>query len=311
MIVFYLNPMDLDAFIDRVRRHERVEEREFMCVLRMAQEVLFEEGSLLNVTLPITVCGDIHGQFYDLLRLFEVSGDPADTKYLFLGDYVDRGFFSVQTFALLIAYKVKYPTTFFMLRGNHEARQVNTMYGFYDEIVQSFGHAGPWKLCNDVFDMLPLAAVISNRIYCVHGGLSPDIRLADQVALLERRQEVPVTGPITDMVWSDPEDMAGWGRSTRGAGWLYGRKPTEQFCRNNKIELIARAHQLMLDGYMYHFGGEQLVTVWSAPNYMYRTINRAAVMKLDDIGERNFVVFDAVPDSERRMPNDGLSSYFL
>ena len=303
--------MDVDKFISDIKEHKPLVERDLMCIYRMAQEVLFEEGTVLNIHLPITICGDIHGQFYDLLHLFEIGGDPTNTRYLFLGDFVDRGYYSLETFALLIAYKVRYPDTFYMLRGNHESRQVNNMYGYYDEIVQRFGHAGPWKLSNEVFDMLPMAAIINNSIYCVHGGLSPEIRLADQLALIERRQEIPLTGPLTDIVWSDPEDITGWGKNTRGAGYLYGTKPTDEFCRNNEFELIVRAHQMMMEGYHYHFGGTKLVTVWSAPNYMYRAGNLASVMKIDEKHQRDFIVFDAVPSDKRKVPEDRISSYFL
>lgn len=303
--------MDLDNLIERLLIHEDIPEQDYICLFRMAQEILFEEGTLLNVSLPITICGDIHGQFYDLMRLFKISGQPSDTRYIFMGDYVDRGYYSMETFALLMAYKVKYPDSFYMLRGNHENRSINAIYGFYDEIVQRYGHAGLWKLCNEVMDMLPMAALIENRIYCVHGGLSPEIKLADQLALLERRQEIPQSGPLQDIVWSDPEDISGWATNQRGAGLLFGTHPTEEFCYNNRIELIARAHQMMQEGYMYHFGKQQLVTVWSAPNYMYRLGNKAATLYVDSNGQRTFRVFEAVPDSEQKVPTDHVSPYFL
>ena len=303
--------MDLDKLIEQLLKHEDIEETDYICLFRMAQEVLFEEGTLLNVSLPITICGDIHGQFYDLLRLFQISGEPKDTRFLFLGDYVDRGYYSMETFALLMAYKVKYPDSFYMLRGNHESRGINAMYGFYDEIVQRYGHAGLWKLCNEVMDMLPMAALVENRIYCVHGGLSPDIKLADQLALIERRQEIPQSGPLQDIVWSDPEEIAGWAPNQRGAGLIFGWRPTQEFCHNNGIELIARAHQMMMNGYYYHFPTKQLVTVWSCPNYMYRLGNKAATMAVDSQGNREFHVFEAVPDSEQKIPTDHVSPYFL
>jgi diadenosine tetraphosphatase ApaH/serine/threonine PP2A family protein phosphatase len=302
--------MDLDKFIADVREHKPIAEHDLICLFRMAQDVLFQEGTLLNLSAPISVCGDVHGQFYDVLRLFEIGGDPMDTKYLFLGDYVDRGYYSIETFALLLAYKIRYQDTFFLLRGNHECRQVNTLYGFYEEIVQHFGHAGPWKLCNEVFDMLPMAALIDNKIYCVHGGLSPSIKLVDQVALFERRAEIPSTGPISDICWSDPEDIAGWGMNQRGAGWLFGSKPTSEFCHNNKLKMIARAHQLAMEGYQWHFNGDQLVTVWSAPNYMYRSGNKASIMNVSSDLQCEFKVFEAVPDTERVIPEDKMPSYF-
>lgn len=303
--------MDLDQFIADVREHKPIPERDLVCLFRMAQDFLFQEGTLLNLTTPITVCGDVHGQFYDVLYLFEVGGQPPDTKYLFLGDYVDRGYYSIETFALLLAYKVRYPDRFYMLRGNHECRQINTMYGFYEEIVQHFGHAGPWKLCNEVFDMLPLAALIDNKIYCVHGGLSPSIKLVDQVALFERRAEIPNSGAISDICWSDPEErITGWGKNARGAGWLFGVRPAQEFCQNNNLKMIARAHQLAMEGYQWYFEGNLVVTVWSAPNYMYRSGNKASVMEVNEQLQCSFKVFEAVPNDKRVVPDDRIPAYF-
>jgi diadenosine tetraphosphatase ApaH/serine/threonine PP2A family protein phosphatase len=303
--------MDVDQFISDCLEHKDLSESDMICILRIAQEILFEEGTLLNISLPMTICGDIHGQFYDLKRLFQIGGHPDSTRYLFLGDYVDRGYYSLETFALLIAYKVKYPDTFFMIRGNHESRSVNTMYGFYDEIVSRYGHSGVWKMCNETFDMLPMAALIENIIYCVHGGLSPEIRMVEQLAELERRQEIQPTGPISDLCWSDPEEIVGWGKNMRGAGWLFGKRPAHEFCHNNRVKLIVRAHQLMNDGYHYHYGGDFCVTVWSAPNYMYRAGNMASVLKVSEQQERKFLQFAAVPLEQRRVPPDRLSPYFL
>lgn len=302
--------MNLDQFIADVRDHKKIKEEDLVSLFRMAQDILYQEGTLISLTAPITVCGDIHGQFYDLLYLFEQGGQPPETKYLFLGDYVDRGYYSMETFALLIAYKVRYPDRFFMLRGNHECRQVNQMYGFYEEIINRFGHAGPYKACNDLLDFLPMAAVIENKIFCVHGGLSPEIHAIEQIACQERRQEIPSSGPISDLCWSDPEDIEEWGTNQRGAGYLFGKRPTKEFIQNNKLKMIARAHQLAMNGYQWHFGENQLVTVWSAPNYMYRSGNRASVMKINESLEHEFIVFDAVPDDKRVIPSDRVPSYF-
>jgi diadenosine tetraphosphatase ApaH/serine/threonine PP2A family protein phosphatase len=303
--------MDLDDVISRSRAHVAIEEKEIVILLKIAQEVLIEEGALLNLGVPITVCGDIHGQLYDLFRLFEIGGDPSTTRYLFMGDYVDRGFFSVETFTLLVAYKIKYRDTFYMLRGNHESRQMSLAYGFYDENVQKFGHCGVWRLFTEVFDLLPLAAILGDRIYCVHGGLSPSISLVDQVAQLDRRMEVPIKGPIADLLWSDPDSIGGWAQSSRGCGCIFGPKAVIQFAANNELDLIVRSHQLMVEGFGYHFNGNQLVTVWSAPNYMYRVKNKGSVMVVDEVGNHRFLVFEAMPDDRRRIPEGRLSQYFL
>jgi len=301
--------MDIDRMKSGLRQRQPISELDLTALFRAATELLYQEGTIMTVHEPVTVCGDVHGQFYDVLKLLEVGGDPGDTRYLFLGDYVDRGYYSIATFALLLAYKVKYPQSFFMLRGNHECRQVNQMYGFYEEVVNMFGHPGPYKLCNEVFDMLPMAAVIGGKIFCVHGGLSPEIRLVEQIALHERGVEVPSSGPISDLCWSDPDDIEEWGVNQRGAGVLFGRRPTLEFLNNNKLTMMARAHQLAAEGYEWRFD-EHLVTVWSAPNYMYRSGNKASVMVVSEDLKCRFDVFEAVPDDQRVIPEGHVPAYF-
>jgi len=242
--------------------------------------------------------GDIHGQFYDLMELFQVGGDCPGTNYLFMGDFVDRGFYSVETFLLLLALKVRYPDRITLIRGNHESRQITQVYGFYDECLRKYGSVNVWRYCTEVFDYLSLAAVIDNTVFCVHGGLSPAVSTLDQIRSIDRKQEVPHDGAMCDLLWSDPEEIEGWGLSPRGAGYLFGGDITTQFNQANKIALIARAHQLVMDGYKRMFG-DQLVTVWSAPNYCYRCGNVAAILELDEHLTQTFKVFDAAPQEAR------------
>ena len=302
--------MDLDLFISTIRGGGRLQEDQITLVFNKLMEVLYQEGTVHPLPLPITICGDIHGQLYDLFELFEISGGPENNRYLFLGDYVDRGYYSLETFLYLACLKLKYPDHLYLLRGNHECRQVNQLYGFYDECVNVYGHAGIWRLCNEVFDLLPIGAIIANRVFAVHGGLSPEIKLVDQVSLIERQDELPSTGALADLTWSDPDDIDGWQVSQRGAGWLFGRNPTSEFVHNNQIDLIVRAHQLATNGYLWHFDNHQLVTVWSAPNYMYRAGNLASVMKIDENFEQTFETFAAVPNDKRVIPDETTSQYF-
>ncbi|KAH0789628.1 Serine/threonine-protein phosphatase ppe1 [Histomonas meleagridis] len=299
-----------EEWIKIIESGNKLSEEQLSTLFELLKEILYQEGTMHPLSVPITICGDIHGQLYDLFELFKVSGGIDNNKYLFLGDYVDRGYFSIETFAYLGSLKVLYPDRIYLLRGNHECRQVNQQYGFYEEFFQHYGHAGLWRVCNEVFDLLPIGAVISNKIFCVHGGLSPEIKLIDQIPLIDRQGEIPNTGPFADLTWSDPEDIDGWAISTRGAGWLFGPDPTHEFCHNNKIDLICRAHQLAMKGYQYLFGEEQLVTVWSAPNYMYRSGNDASVLKIDENFNREFVIFKAVPDSQRVIPEQATPNYF-
>merc|ERR1719499_1878403 len=257
-----------------------------------------EESNVQRVDPPVIICGDIHGQFYDLMELFKVGGQIPDQNYLFMGDFVDRGYYSVETFLLLLALKVRHPDRIALIRGNHESRQITQVYGFYEECLRKYGSVNVWRYCTDLFDYVSLSAVVSDQVFCVHGGLSPTINTIDQIRTIDRKQEVPHEGPMCDLLWSDPEALEGWGLSPRGAGYLFGQSVVKKFLLVNKLSLIARAHQLVMEGHKYMFD-EQIVTVWSAPNYCYRCGNVAATLSLNENLERNFHIFKAAPSSDR------------
>ncbi|GMR41842.1 hypothetical protein PMAYCL1PPCAC_12037, partial [Pristionchus mayeri] len=290
---------DLDRQIETLRKCELITEQEVKSLCAKAREILVQEGNVQVIDSPVTICGDIHGQFYDLMELFRVGGPVPDTNYLFLGDFVDRGFYSVETFLLLLALKVRYPDRMMLIRGNHESRQITQVYGFYDECQRKYGSAAVWRCCTEVFDFLSLSAVICGKVFCVHGGLSPSIQTLDQIRTIDRKQEVPHDGPMCDLLWSDPEDSVGWGMSPRGAGYLFGQDVG--FCETNGVEMITRAHQLVMEGYKYHFG-ETVLTVWSAPNYCYRCGNVAAILELDEQLNKEFTIFEAAPQENRGAP---------
>jgi serine/threonine-protein phosphatase 4 catalytic subunit len=168
-----------------------------------------------------------------------------------------------------------------------------------------------WRYCTEIFDYLSLSALIEDRVFCVHGGLSPTINTLDQIRLIDRKQEVPHDGSMCDLMWSDPEEIEGWGISPRGAGYLFGGNVVKQFNQTNGIDLIARAHQLVMEGYKYQFD-QQLVTVWSAPNYCYRCGNVAALLELDENRQAHFKIFQAAPQHERGVPSKTPApDYFL
>jgi len=302
---------DLDRQIEQLRRCEVIKESEVKALCQKAMEILMEESNVQRVDAPVTICGDIHGQFYDLKELLKVGGECPDTNYLFLGDFVDRGFNSVETFLLLLALKVRYPDRITLIRGNHESRQITQVYGFYDECLRKYGSVNVWRYCTEIFDYLSLSALIEERILCVHGGLSPSISSLDQIRVLDRKQEVPHDGAMCDLLWSDPEDIEGWGLSPRGAGYLFGGNVVKQFNHTNSIDLICRAHQLVMEGYKHMFD-KQLVTVWSAPNYCYRCGNVAAILELDEHRNCNFKIFEAAPQDARGLPQKKPApDYFL
>ena len=343
-----------------------------------------------------------------------------DTNYLFMGDFVDRGFYSLESFMLLLCLKVRYPDRITLIRGNHESRQITTVYGFYDECHRKYGSANVWRYCCDVFDYLALGALVlgtsaalepvpiddsqeigpvddtteveiieyrngrhyirdrqprhrrtgslqdspppsspsaprsetgtkvngydqvngGGAVLCVHGGLSPLIEKVDKIRLIDRKQEVPHEGSMCDLLWSDPDDIDGWGLSPRGAGFLFGRDIVKRFNHINDLSLIARAHQLVMEGYKEMFDS-MIVTVWSAPNYCYRCGNVASILELgEDMANggtiarsngdaarsesaagseimksgpgRRYRVFDAAPQDPRGMPaKKPVADYFL
>jgi len=189
----------LDSQIERLMRCEFLPENEVKELCTRCVEILKLEANVVTVSTPVTIVGDVHGQFYDVLELFSVAGLPPDTNYLFLGDYVDRGYYSLETVSLLVAFKVRYAGRISMIRGNHEARQITQVYGFYDECLRKYGNSEVWKAFTDLFDFLPLSAVTDNGVFCPHAGLSPSVDTLDHIRALERFQEPPHEGPICDL----------------------------------------------------------------------------------------------------------------
>jgi serine/threonine-protein phosphatase 6 catalytic subunit len=302
-----------------------IPEREFRFICTRFKELLLEEDTVAIVQPPATLIGDLHGQFYDLLELLRIAGSPDSTNLVFLGDYVDRGYNSVETWQLLVLLKLKYPAKITLLRGNHESRQVSQVYGLYDEVMRKYGNPALWRDITDSFDYLPLAAVVGNEIFCVHGGLSPDISHIDQIRQIDRVTELPNEGHCADLMWSDPEDsIIDWAANPRGAGFVFGSGPVMQFLHLNGLSLIARAHQLVQEGFKYSFTEPSdissvskasdglLVTVWSAPNYCYRCGNVASVMKLDENMKREFSIFKETELSTRlSVPIRQVVPYFV
>ena len=255
-------------------------EEEIKLLINKCKEILKQQPSFLELACPISILGDIHGQYFDLLRLFEYGGYPPSTNYLFLGDYVDRGKQSIETICLLMAYKIKYPENFFMIRGNHEAELVNRIYGFYDECRKRY-NVKLWKNFTDMFNWLPIAALIDDKILCVHGGLSPDLENIEQLYDIIRPTDVPNSGLLCDILWSDPStEVDDWGQNERGISYIYSLTVIKKFLEQNNLDLICRAHQVVEDGYEF-FGDRSLVTVFSAPDYCEEYNNCAAIMVVD------------------------------
>ena len=256
-------------------------EKEIQLLCKKCKKIFGQQDALLNLSSPIKVCGDIHGQFYDLLRLFGFNGYPPNSNYLFLGDYVDRGKQSIETISLLFALKIKYPENIFMLRGNHESSKINRIYGFYDECKKRYDKK-IWKLFSDTFNYLPIAAIIEGKIFCIHGGLSPKLFSLEQIQTIQRPTEIPDDGLLCDLLWSDPNNkISGWRENDRGISYIFGIDVVDHFLMKFGFDLICRAHQVVEEGYQF-FGKKQLVTIFSAPNYCGEFNNAGAIMNVDE-----------------------------
>jgi serine/threonine-protein phosphatase 4 catalytic subunit len=303
--------LDLDGVISLLREAKYPPAATARAICNSAIELLTDLPNVVSVNTPVTVCGDTHGQFFDLLELFAIGGQCPDTNYLFLGDYVDRGYYSLETFFLLLCLKLRFPQRMTLLRGNHESRQTTQAYGFYDEVMRKYNDSTMWDLFNSVFDVLPLCGVIGQKVFCVHGGLSPVLTDIEQIQKLDRKKEVPERGPICDLLWSDPESVPSFTISPRGAGYLYGENAVRTFNHKNKLTLICRAHQLASDGYFEWFD-RKLFTVWSAPNYCYRGGNPASILEIDEQGTTKWKKFEAAPPEARgKVPQKTAIAYFL
>jgi len=283
------NELDIDKIIEKLLsvkgskpgKQVNLLENEIAFVVNKAREVFISQPILLELEAPLKICGDIHGQYYDLLRLFDYGGFPPEANYLFLGDYVDRGKQSLETICLMLSFKIKYPENFFLLRGNHECSSINRLYGFYDECKRRYNFK-IWKLFGDCFNCLPVAALIDDKIICMHGGLSPDLTNLEQITRIMRPTEVPDEGLLCDLLWSDPDkDIKGWAENERGVSYVFGQEIISTFLKKHELDLICRAHQVVEDGYEF-FGKRQLVTVFSAPNYCGEFDNSAALMSVDE-----------------------------
>eukprot|EP00729_Bicosta_minor_P017895 gene17895-32368_t len=205
---------------ERVIRPVEMKEAELHALCQKTADLFKEQPMLLELAAPVKIVGDVHGQYYDLLRLFEFAGFPPESNYLFLGDYVDRGKQSIETV-------LKYPENFFMLRGNHECASINRMYGFYDECKARYS-VKLWKAFNNAFNYMPLAAVVDDSIFCVHAGMSPELKSMDQIRSIERPTDIPDDGLLCDLLWADPnEDIKGWAESDRGVSFTFGEEYDE------------------------------------------------------------------------------------
>lgn len=304
----------MNQLIETFRNCKRLDKKYAFMVILQARELFEKAPTLVDVTIPdeskFTVCGDIHGQYFDLLNIFELNGLPSEENpYLFNGDFVDRGSFSVECILTLFGFKVLYPDHFFMSRGNHESQTMNQMYGFHGEVKSKYSQT-MYDLFSETFNLLPLAHCLNNRVLVMHGGLfsSPSITL-DQIRKENRNRQPPEDGIMCELLWSDPMNCEGTAPSKRGVGVQFGPDVTHNFCRLNRLDYIIRSHEVKEDGYEVAHDGK-CITLFSAPNYCDTMGNMGAYLTLRGKSmEPEFFKYTEVPHPDIK-PMAYASSFF-
>ncbi|KAI9227604.1 MAG: type 5 protein serine/threonine phosphatase isoform [Piptocephalis tieghemiana] len=288
----------LDQLISHLKEQKSLHRKYAFQILRCIKEYMTEQPSLIDVTIPeggkITVCGDVHGQFYDLLNLFDLAGQPSESHaFLFNGDFVDRGSFSIEVVLLLFAYKCRFPHHFFLTRGNHETREMNRVYGFEGEAKAKFNET-IFTLFTECFNALPLAHVLNGKILVVHGGLfSRDDVTLDDIRSINRFSQPGTSGLMCEMLWADPQSQNGRSPSKRGVGLQFGPDVTKDFLDRNGLTHLIRSHEVKDEGYVVEHDGK-CITVFSAPNYCDQVGNKGAFIHISDSLEWEYQTFEAV-----------------
>ncbi|GAU88588.1 hypothetical protein RvY_01261 [Ramazzottius varieornatus] len=294
---------------DHVVRITNFTYQEAQILCNAAIGVLKSQPMLLRLKAPVVIAGDVHGQFNDVLRMFEENGRPEKgQRYLFLGDYVDRGPQSVECMCLLLAYKIKYPHDFYLIRGNHEERQLNSLYGFLEE-CQAHHSLKLWDMLNRVFDYLPMGGVVSNKVFCAHGGIGPNLDNLSQIDAIRRPNKGTAgKGVACDLMWADPDpNTSVWRRNeARNVSYMYGKNQVHDFLLKNNLKFICRAHeQPDSEGYAYPFYPDTTVlTIFSAPGYE-NSGSDGAVVHLDAECVPTIKTLQYIKTQSREAPHKG------
>ncbi|KAM0681238.1 hypothetical protein GINT2_000436 [Glugoides intestinalis] len=288
----------MKKFLDQLRQYELLKERDVREICDKVMDLVILEPNVCRIESDVIIVGDIHGQFSDLLHIFDTYGTPEVVDYVFLGDFVDRGEHSLECILYLLIYKILYPKKITLIRGNHEQKAINKTYGFYDEICTKYGSSGVWNKINNVFDYLSIACIVHGKYLCVHGGISPRISI-NKLERIDRFEKITEESLINDVLWSDPFYRLGASPNPRGNGFLFGDDVLKQFLMFNNLELVIRSHQLAIEGFKWDFGGRCL-TVWSAPDYMGKCSNPASVLFIEKdipVTQRNIKIFHKTKES--------------
>ncbi|CAG9320980.1 unnamed protein product [Blepharisma stoltei] len=288
-----LTNADYRVLREHLSKEGKLDKSSFIEIIEQTTNLFRSEPNLLTLQDPVTIVGDIHGQYYDLMKLLDIGGPPDNRKYLFLGDYVDRGSFSIEVITYLYIHKIRHPTTFLMIRGNHECKSLTSFFQFRDECLYKYD-IEVYDRIMDSFSCMPIACLVNKKFLAFHGGISPQLIRVDDISRIDRFVEIPRHGLFCDILWSDPidneegkmqDDFAP--NSSRGCSWYYGSDSVNIFLKRNGLLSIIRAHEVQLEGFRMHkWNGKtefpSVITIFSAPNYCDVYRNKGAILKLDN-----------------------------
>lgn len=321
----------IDDMIQRFKNGKTIHKKYVFQIIKAVRDIVYNEPTMVEVDVApettLTVCGDTHGQYFDLLEIFRLNGYPTEKHaYLFNGDFVDRGSWSTEIALLLYAYKWLRPSYFFLNRGNHETDDMNRVYGFEGECKAKYNEK-TFKLFSESFSALPLATLVGKKYLTLHGGLFSDDKVTlDDIRKLDRhsQRQPGQQGLMMEMLWTDPQPQPGRGPSKRGVGLQFGPDVTKKFCENNGLEAVIRSHEVRMDGYEVEHDGKcitgklldislvkkqtDIFLVFSAPKYCDSTENKGAYINIGPELKLEYHQFEAVPHPDIkpmvRRPNE-------
>ncbi|KAL4481156.1 hypothetical protein ABPG72_015111 [Tetrahymena utriculariae] len=292
---------DLDQILSAINNNRKLPKKALLYLCECALERLQNQDKLINLKSPVTVVGDLNGQFQDLQEVFQIGGRVPDTNYLFLGNYINKGSDSIECFSYLMALKLRYPSRITLLRGSHETKSTSKIYGFYDECNNKYGSIDIWKAFLSVFECLPLAAVIGNEVFCVHAGLSHQINDIGQILNVKDDENSLVQqGPAYHLLWNEPEESEGqWTFSESISQIYFGKQVTKKFLHKNNLKLILRAHEYQKNGYNF-MHDKKLCSIFSAPNQDTSSKSLGSFVEFDDYMDMNIQQFQQILNKQHQ-----------
>ena len=299
---------NLDAILENLKKYILPTEQEIKLICDKIAEILINLDNIAEIESPLIVCGDIRGQFKDLLEMFNICGKIPETNYLFLGNLTGNDEHNIETLLFLLILKLKYPNRITFLRGNKETHCNDYRFPLENECKIRFGNYNAFYMFLNVFDLFQIAAIVESKIFCIHGGICPQIGSLDDIKKLDRKNGLRIDSSYNplfiDLLTSQPyEDIDTFTFPSKGVGYLFGEKALDEFNQKNNIEFFIRGHDLFLDGYQYFFKNK-LISLWSAPNFRPWVENKAAIMEFDEHMNKHIKVFEACPHDNKNQQQE-------